>query len=101
MGQANQRGNFAERQSAAYDTIERTVTEVTQKRVANIEALDAIEKQSTEQADAFARQLIVAHWKYSDISHKVRAFASLDPKLFVVTDAAMPLTLKNALDSIK
>lgn len=74
MGQAKNRGLFADRQAAAYEKIDAMTAQLAKDRTEHIAQLEAAEAKSDEMALSYARQMIIAHWKYSDISRKV-AFA--------------------------
>jgi hypothetical protein len=83
MGQAKLRGNFAERQAAAYTEVEKQI-DLQKEMREHIEKLDKVEKTSDQQAVHFACQMIVQHWKHSDISRRMPRFAPLDQACFVV-----------------
>lgn len=79
MGQAQERGTFDQRQQAAYDGIDAAIPVVTPEEASD-EAVMASRR------DSVASQIIVAHWKYSDIAKRISAFAPLNSECFAVSN---------------
>ncbi len=79
MGQAIQRGSFEQRKVVAIN-LAGDITE-------HINKLDNMETMTTKQAEKYAAQMIVNHWKYSNISRRIPSSAVLDEKLFVVSNS--------------
>ena len=74
MGQANKRGTFSQRLDAAHRKAADEIEAIADMKQ-HIAKLEEIEIQSTKQAEYIAKQLIIEHWKRSDISHRA-AFSS-------------------------
>lgn len=82
MGQAIKRGTFEQRQSSAIED----ETLLTYDRSEHINKLSDMETMSVKQSEKFAAQIIVSHWKHSNISRRIPSSCNLDEKLFVVSN---------------
>lgn len=85
MGQANKRGNFEQRQLAAYDAIDGATTLV-EARKANLEALTKAEADSEAYMKTAVSQFITRHWRETNLAARLpaAAFGAIDPALLVV-----------------
>jgi hypothetical protein len=67
MGQAKQRGTFADRQQAAYERIDAGTAKLRE----NVVELERLERESEAMSQTNGLKFVQVYWQYSDIEQRV------------------------------